>query len=130
VRGWDDALRLMTRQNITIGIDLGDSRHAVCVLSAAGEILAETAITNCRESGLTRQLRCLLFGMCPRINGRADDDVPATRDRELCSASMPARVLTGWFLPRPAGSFGVVDFFRPEGGFFPTPVLAVLRPTF
>ena len=42
-------LRLMTANNITIGIDLGDRRHAVCVLSAAGEILAEEAITNTRE---------------------------------------------------------------------------------
>ncbi len=40
----------MTTPNVTIGIDLGDRRHAVCVLSAAGEILAEDNITNCRES--------------------------------------------------------------------------------
>ena len=39
----------MSSNNITIGIDLGDRRHAVCVLSAAGEILAEEAITNTRE---------------------------------------------------------------------------------
>ena len=39
----------MTANNITIGIDLGDRRHAVCVLSAVGEILAEEAIANTRE---------------------------------------------------------------------------------
>lgn len=30
-------LRLMTTNNITIGIDLGDRKHSACVLSAAGE---------------------------------------------------------------------------------------------
>jgi hypothetical protein len=39
----------MTANNITIGLDLGDRRHAACVLSASGEILAEEAITNTRE---------------------------------------------------------------------------------
>ncbi len=39
----------MNSTNVTIGIDLGDRRHAVCVLSAGGEILAETEITNTRE---------------------------------------------------------------------------------
>ena len=39
----------MTANNITIGLDLGDRRHAACVLSAAGDILAEEAITNTRE---------------------------------------------------------------------------------
>jgi transposase len=39
----------MSSNNITIGIDLGDRRHAVCVLSAAGEILAEELIVNTRE---------------------------------------------------------------------------------
>ena len=39
----------MSSNNITIGIDLGDRRHAMCVLSAAGEILAEEMITNTRE---------------------------------------------------------------------------------
>lgn len=38
----------MNPPNVTIGIDLGDRRHAVCVLSAGGEILAETEITNTR----------------------------------------------------------------------------------
>ena len=39
----------MTTNNITIGLDLGDRRHAVCVLSAGGEILTEEAIPNTRE---------------------------------------------------------------------------------
>jgi transposase len=39
----------MSSNNVTIGIDLGDRRHAMCVLSAAGEILAEEMITNSRE---------------------------------------------------------------------------------
>ena len=39
----------MSSNNITIGIDLGDRRHAVCVLSAAGDIVAETEVTNTRE---------------------------------------------------------------------------------
>lgn len=42
----------MSSKNITIGIDLGDRKHSACVLSAGGEILAETTITNYRE-GLT-----------------------------------------------------------------------------
>ncbi len=39
----------MTANNITIGLDLGDRRHAVCVLSAAGDIIAETEVINTRE---------------------------------------------------------------------------------
>ena len=39
----------MTTNNLTIGLDLGDRRHAVCVLSAGGEILAEEVIPNTRE---------------------------------------------------------------------------------
>lgn len=39
----------MSSNNITIGIDLGDRRHAVCVLSAAGDIIAETEVINTRE---------------------------------------------------------------------------------
>ncbi|MBI2517796.1 MAG: IS110 family transposase [Opitutae bacterium] len=39
----------MTTNNVTIGIDLGDRKHSACVLSTAGEILAEEAITNTRE---------------------------------------------------------------------------------
>jgi transposase len=39
----------MSSKNTTIGIDLGDRRHAVCVLSAAGAIVAETDLVNTRE---------------------------------------------------------------------------------
>lgn len=39
----------MNSDNVTIGIDLGDRRHAACILSAGGEILAEEVITNTRE---------------------------------------------------------------------------------
>ena len=39
----------MSTNHKTIGIDLGDRRHAGCVLSASGEILAEEMITNTRE---------------------------------------------------------------------------------
>jgi transposase len=35
---------------ITVGIDLGDKKHAICVLDASGNILEERAITNHRES--------------------------------------------------------------------------------
>ena len=42
-------LRLMhPADEITIGLDLGDRRHTVCVLNAAGEILAEETIANTR----------------------------------------------------------------------------------
>lgn len=34
----------------TVGIDLGDRKHAVCVLDAEGEIITEQSITNTRES--------------------------------------------------------------------------------
>ena len=34
----------------TIGLDLGDKRHAICVLNSAGEIVDERTITNHRES--------------------------------------------------------------------------------
>ncbi|MEO7414736.1 MAG: IS110 family transposase [Opitutaceae bacterium] len=36
-------------ETLTIGLDLGDRRHHVCVLDGAGEILAEEAIVNTRE---------------------------------------------------------------------------------
>src|SRR5882757_1148132 len=39
----------MSSSNITIGIDLGDRKHAACVLSAAGDILAESEVINTRE---------------------------------------------------------------------------------
>jgi transposase len=35
---------------ITIGLDLGDKKHAVCVLNHAGEIEEDRSITNHRES--------------------------------------------------------------------------------
>ncbi len=35
---------------ITIGIDLGDLKHAICVLDADGEVLEERTMTNHRES--------------------------------------------------------------------------------
>jgi hypothetical protein len=35
---------------ITIGIDLGDRKHAVCVLDAKGDILKQETITNSRGS--------------------------------------------------------------------------------
>jgi transposase len=34
--------------NLTIGLDLGDRRHTVCVLSAAGDIVTEEVIVNTR----------------------------------------------------------------------------------
>ena len=34
----------------TIGIDLGDKKHAICVIDAKGEIVDERTITNHRES--------------------------------------------------------------------------------
>ncbi len=37
-------------KNITIGMDLGDKNHVVCVLNAEGDIVTETNIKNDRES--------------------------------------------------------------------------------
>jgi len=34
----------------TVGLDLGDRKHAVCVLDANGEILKQESITNTRPS--------------------------------------------------------------------------------
>lgn len=34
----------------TIGLDLGDNKHAICVLDAAGNIIDERSVTNHRES--------------------------------------------------------------------------------
>ena len=34
---------------VVIGLDLGDRRHAVCVLDAQGEILVERSIANSRR---------------------------------------------------------------------------------
>lgn len=36
--------------SITIGLDLGDKKHALCVINAAGEIIDERSITNHLES--------------------------------------------------------------------------------
>ena len=36
--------------SITIGLDLGDKKHAICVLNEEGEIIDERTITNHRES--------------------------------------------------------------------------------
>jgi len=38
-----------TENQLTIGLDLGDRRHTVCVLSASGEIVTEEVIVNTRE---------------------------------------------------------------------------------
>ncbi len=37
-----------TSSTRTIGIDLGDRKHAICVLDKAGEVLSETSIPNDR----------------------------------------------------------------------------------
>jgi len=39
----------MNTKNLTMGLDLGDRHHHVCVLDEAGEILAQEAIVNTRE---------------------------------------------------------------------------------
>jgi len=36
--------------SVTIGLDLGDKKHAICVLNSAGEIIDERSITNNRDS--------------------------------------------------------------------------------
>jgi transposase len=38
----------MNTNELTIGLDLGDRRHHVCVLNASGEIIAEEALPNTR----------------------------------------------------------------------------------
>ena len=40
----------LTVPNHVIGIDLGDKKHAICVLNANGEVLEQRTITNHRES--------------------------------------------------------------------------------
>jgi transposase len=42
----------MNTNGLTIGLDLGDRRHHVCVLAGSGEIIAEEVLANTRE-GLT-----------------------------------------------------------------------------
>ena len=39
-----------TKTKITLGIDLGDRRHAFCVLDEQGQITAEEALPNTRGS--------------------------------------------------------------------------------
>ena len=39
-----------TNSSVTIGIDLGDKKHAICVLDKNGEIIDERTITNHRDS--------------------------------------------------------------------------------
>jgi hypothetical protein len=51
------ALRLVNANNVTIGLDLGDRRIAVCVLDAGGEIVAEGMITNSCECIVTLEQR-------------------------------------------------------------------------
>jgi len=36
--------------SLTIGVDLGDKKHAICVIDASGEIIEQRAITNHRQS--------------------------------------------------------------------------------
>ncbi|MCP5554234.1 MAG: transposase [Akkermansiaceae bacterium] len=42
----------------TIGLDLGDKKHSICVLNADGEIIDERTITNQRESLRRLSLKC------------------------------------------------------------------------
>jgi hypothetical protein len=41
---------MKTPSTTTIGIDLGDKKHAICVIDASGTIIDERSITNHRES--------------------------------------------------------------------------------
>jgi transposase len=50
----------MNTQKLTIGLDLGDRRHHVCVLDEAGEILAQEVVVNTRE---------VLTAFCARYPG-------------------------------------------------------------
>lgn len=43
-------MKKKTSSTTTIGIDLGDRKHAICVLDAEGGIVSERSITNTRES--------------------------------------------------------------------------------
>ena len=47
-RGKLTAVMKNTSSTRTVGIDLGDRKHAVCVLDAKGEILKQESITNTR----------------------------------------------------------------------------------
>ncbi len=37
-------------KSITIGMDLGDKNHVVCVLNAEGDVIIETTVKNNKES--------------------------------------------------------------------------------
>ncbi len=39
-----------TTPQTVVGIDLGDKKHAVCVMDRAGKILRETSVTNARAA--------------------------------------------------------------------------------
>ena len=46
-----DSLPMKTTNPVyTVGLDLGDKRHAICVLNRGGEVIDERSITNHRES--------------------------------------------------------------------------------
>ena len=40
----------MKTSSTTIGIDLGDRKHSICVLDGAGRVIKEEIIANTRES--------------------------------------------------------------------------------
>ena len=40
-------------KGITIGIDLGDKKHAVCVLDHEGKIIDERSMVNSREASVS-----------------------------------------------------------------------------
>jgi transposase len=42
--------KIKSSSGVTVGIDLGDKKHAICVLNREGEIIDERTITNHRES--------------------------------------------------------------------------------
>jgi transposase len=42
--------KITPSSGVTVGIDLGDKKHAICVLNREGEIVDERTITNHRES--------------------------------------------------------------------------------
>ena len=42
--------KIESSSEVTVGIDLGDKNHAICVLNSDGDIIDERTITNHRES--------------------------------------------------------------------------------
>lgn len=54
-----------TNSGVTVGIDLGDKKHAICVLETNGEIIDERTITNHRDSlrRLSKKYPCALMVM-------------------------------------------------------------------